>query len=150
MNADSLKLKSDGSLRQHRCIGRAFRFLMARPCPGLDRSGDRVGVPGVNDVLFHQATAPHTLVGMCKRTRLYLAHDVNVQFRQHFRRANALVHTRTLNRAASRRPMVRLLSAVITQRRPALIPIVPYSCGTARVGISPITYVSRRREYPTH
>ena len=113
-------------------------------------SRDNVGIPGVGRVLFHQATAPATLMGMCKRTRLYLAHDSPFLVSRHFRQEYALVYTRTLKRAASQRPMVRLLSVRITPRRPALIPIVPYGDGAARVGLAPIIYVSRRGECPTH
>jgi hypothetical protein len=148
MNADSLKLKGDGALRQHRCVGRAFRFLMARPCPALKGTGNNVGVPGVSDVLFRQATASVTLMSMCTHIRLYRAHHPVTRRDEHFRRDYALVYTRMLNRAASRRPMVWPLSVEITLRRLALIPIVPYDNGVARVGLSPFTYARRSGEYP--
>ena len=122
MNADSLMRKSDGPLRPRRRVGRAFRCLIARPCrPDWVGTRRRRSPRGQQRSLSRGDGTNHAL-GMCKRTRFHPAHAVSPSRQQHFEHYYAVVYARTLNRAASRRPEVWLLSVVIARQRPALNP----------------------------
>lgn len=122
MNADSLKRKSDGSLRLHRRVGRAFRCLIARPCrPDVVGTRRRRSPRGQQRSLSRGDGTSHAL-GMCRHTRFHPAHAVLASRQQPFGQNYAVGYTRTLNRAASRRPVVWLLSVAIARQRPALNP----------------------------